>query len=45
MPLNNSDLMERFFQADNKTGLLITREDKAVILANITQIFAKNNVN
>ncbi len=45
---NNDNLIsyrERFFQNDDKTGILITLEDKPGILANITQIFAKNNVN
>lgn len=45
MPMTPNPLMERYFQEEDKTGLLITLEDKPGILANITQIFAENNVN
>lgn len=45
MPINQQIVMERYFQVEDKTGLLITLEDKPGILANITQIFAQNNVN
>ncbi len=36
---------ERYFQEEDKTGLLITLEDTPGILANLTEIFAKNKIN
>jgi len=44
LPMSQHNPMEHF-QDEDKTGLLITLEDKPGILAKITQIFAKNNVN
>lgn len=41
--INNEN--ERFFQVEDKTGIMITLEDKPGILASLTQIFAKNEVN